>query len=160
MLMLMSLRARFSDLVDCLKFEVRGERATVTVREMKTSRRSKARLPVTLHGPTRWVTGGEWMKIFLKRREEMNIPFPEFPLFPARIKGEWVKKQGRLQDYNSALKMVLATVSNKSGVVATSHGLKATTLEWSCAYGLKEDERAALGYHIGKAKDVTVWVYA
>eukprot|EP00973_Karenia_brevis_P046500 6449889-Karenia_brevis.AAC.1 len=72
----------------------------------------------------------------------------------------WVGKQGRLQDFNSAIRLVLSTVYGKAGDLATSHGLKATMLSWCCAFGISEDFRAALGYHVGKQKAKTVWVYA
>eukprot|EP00973_Karenia_brevis_P074948 10414527-Karenia_brevis.AAC.1 len=38
--------------------------------------------------------------------------------------------------------------------------MKATILSWCCAFGISEDFRAALGYHVGKQKAKTVWVYA
>eukprot|EP00973_Karenia_brevis_P079811 11075169-Karenia_brevis.AAC.1 len=56
--------------------------------------------------------------------------------------------------------MLLSSLSSKSGAVATSHGLKATMLSWACDYGIAEDYRAALGYHVGKDKNPTVWVYS
>eukprot|EP00973_Karenia_brevis_P060300 8391255-Karenia_brevis.AAC.1 len=73
----MSLRARFSDLTTCLEFNVQGPRMMATVRETKTSRRSKARLPVILYGPTQWLTGLNWVQTFLEARERMGIPFPQ-----------------------------------------------------------------------------------
>eukprot|EP00973_Karenia_brevis_P028889 3983410-Karenia_brevis.AAC.1 len=90
----------------------------------------------------------------------MGIPFPQAPLFPAKEGPQWGSKQGRLQDFNAALRMVLSMVSNKAGAISSSHGLKATPLSWACAFGISEEDRAALGYHIGKTKNITVWAYA
>eukprot|EP00973_Karenia_brevis_P082652 11456874-Karenia_brevis.AAC.1 len=56
--------------------------------------------------------------------------------------------------------MVMAQMMHKPGSVATSHGLKATPLAWACAFGLAEEERTALGYHVGKTMNATVWAYA
>eukprot|EP00973_Karenia_brevis_P024247 3348456-Karenia_brevis.AAC.1 len=33
-------------------------------------------------------------------------------------------------------------------------------LSWACLFGISEDFRAALGYHVGKQKQASVWVYA
>eukprot|EP00973_Karenia_brevis_P004588 628079-Karenia_brevis.AAC.1 len=115
-----------------------------TVRETKTSRRSKARLPVTLFGPTQWLTGLNWVQTFLEARERMGIPFPQVPLFPIKEGNSWKKGQGRLQDFNAGMKMVMAQMMHKPGSVATSHGLKATPLAWACAFGIAEEERTAL----------------
>eukprot|EP00973_Karenia_brevis_P036214 4993332-Karenia_brevis.AAC.1 len=45
MLVMLSLRARFSDLTSCTKFEVLGDRLVATVDKTKTSQRTKSRLP-------------------------------------------------------------------------------------------------------------------
>eukprot|EP00973_Karenia_brevis_P001245 170384-Karenia_brevis.AAC.1 len=34
--------------------------------------------------------------------------------------------------------------------LATSQGLKATVLAWANSYGIPVDDRAALGYHLGR----------
>eukprot|EP00973_Karenia_brevis_P006535 888944-Karenia_brevis.AAC.1 len=90
----------------------------------------------------------------------MGIPFPQVPLFPIKEGNQWKKGQGRLQDFNAGMKMVMAQMMHMPGSVATSHGLKATPLAWTCAFGLSEEERTALGYHVGKSMNATVWVYA
>eukprot|EP00973_Karenia_brevis_P009406 1271396-Karenia_brevis.AAC.1 len=33
-------------------------------------------------------------------------------------------------------------------------------LSWACTFGLDEEERSALGYHVGRQTNATVWVYA
>eukprot|EP00973_Karenia_brevis_P060638 8433675-Karenia_brevis.AAC.1 len=42
----------------------------------------------------------------------------------------------------------------------SSHSLKATLLSWACAFGLDEETRSALGYHVGKQRGRSVNVYA
>eukprot|EP00973_Karenia_brevis_P007124 965809-Karenia_brevis.AAC.1 len=126
MLMLLSLRARFSDINCCERFERVGNRITLTVTKTKTSARSKERLPVTLVGPVCLTTGGDWVREFLKRREDLGIPFPATPLFPSKEGERWTGTSGRLQDFNAAMRMILTEMSDRKGGVATSHGLKAT----------------------------------
>eukprot|EP00973_Karenia_brevis_P075710 10521193-Karenia_brevis.AAC.1 len=75
-LMLLMLRARFSDLHRTLDIEVKDERVTVTVESTKTSAKSKARLPVTLIGSVKGLTGGDWLSGILEGRKKIGLPFP------------------------------------------------------------------------------------
>eukprot|EP00973_Karenia_brevis_P087322 12106847-Karenia_brevis.AAC.1 len=61
MLMLMSLRARFSDLHPCESFDLEGDKVIATVKETKTSRRFNNRLPVKFFGLRLLTTGQDWI---------------------------------------------------------------------------------------------------
>eukprot|EP00973_Karenia_brevis_P024884 3429814-Karenia_brevis.AAC.1 len=81
---MLALRARSSDLKTVLDLERSGNRFTVTVESTKTSSRSQLRLPITLVGPVSLTTGHDWLSVFLKKREELGIPFPGTPFFPMK----------------------------------------------------------------------------
>ena len=159
-LLLISLRARYSDLRDIRTVSVTKEIIEVEVGGTKTSRRSNSNLPIVLIGPRTLSSGLDWWSAFDESRNRQGIPFPTFPLFPELSTGQWGRQQGRLADFNNAMAMVLSGVGYVADIFPTSHGLKATMLAWACRYGLPEESRAALGYHIGRQKPGTVQIYA
>eukprot|EP00973_Karenia_brevis_P013786 1871216-Karenia_brevis.AAC.1 len=59
MLVLLSLRARYSDLAGCSMFSVTPTTLKATVDGTKTSRRLGDRLPVNLVGPSKMTTEGD-----------------------------------------------------------------------------------------------------
>ena len=56
--------------------------------------------------------------------------------------------------------MILSSVGYTPDEFPSSQGLKATLLAWACRYGIPEESRAALGYHVGRQKLGIVQVYA
>ena len=132
----------------------------VEVKVTKTSRKVSQKLPVTLRGPRRLTTGQDWWPKYDEARGRTGIPFQAFPLFPYRTEGGWGASQGRLADFNEAMAMILSSVGYSLDEFPSSQGLKATFLAWACRYGIPEESRAALGYHVGRQKPGTVQVYA
>eukprot|EP00973_Karenia_brevis_P075651 10510219-Karenia_brevis.AAC.1 len=141
-------------------FEAKRNRLEALVESTKTSKKLGDRLPIKLIGPRFLVTGEDWFGAYDHLRTAAGIPFPAYPLFPAKRSGRWVQEAARVQDFNQGIKLVTASLGFPLANSSSSHGMKATLLAWACEFGMREDLRAALGYHRGKGKDSTVKVYS
>lgn len=157
-LILLSLRSRFNDF-NPNDFQTNEAEIVVQVDKTKTAQ-SKTRLGLTMIGPSSLTLGAEWLDKYLDRRTQMGIPMPTFPLFPAGSGEGWCEVPGRLQDFNNNLRALLGDLGIADHYKYSSHSLKATLLSWACAYGMKRDTRAALGYHVGEKKMTSVQAYS
>ena len=160
MLLMLSLRARFSDFRRVTQVTVTRNVIEVEVTVTKTSRKVSQNLPLVLRGPRVLTSGQDWWQKYDLARINAGIPFPSYPLFPYRTGEAWGPSQGRLTDFTEAMALIFSSVGFTPDVFPTSHGLKATFLAWACKFGIDKEAREALGYHVGSPKPGTVQVYA
>ena len=136
MLLMLSLRARFSDFRSIVNVEVTRFTIEVEVSVTKTSRKVSQSLPLVLRGPRLLTTGQDWWPMYDAAGVKAGIPFPRYPLFPFKSEDGWGASQGRLTDFTEAMAMVFSSVGYTPDNFPTSHGLKATLLAWACKFGI------------------------
>ena len=86
-LLMLSLRARFSDFRSIVQVSVSKNLIEVEVNVTKTFRKVSSGLPVILRGPRLLTTGQDWWPSYDAARIRAGIPFPRFPLFPCKADG-------------------------------------------------------------------------
>ena len=159
-LLMLSLRARYSDFRQIVQVSISTNVIEVEVSVTKTSRKVSRSLPLIWRGPRLLTMGQDWWPKFDKARVRAGIPFPTYPLFPFRNEEGWGGSQGRPTDFNEAMALVFSDVGFTPDEFPSSHGLQATMLAWACRYGIPKESREALGYHVGCQKPGTVQIYA
>ena len=98
-------------------------------------------------GVRKLTTYTDWFGIWMQLRLDAGIPWPQWPLYPARVREKWSNKAGRLNDFNLELKSLAARARVVSFHAIRSHSCKATLLGWCASFGVSMETRAALGYH-------------
>ena len=68
--------SRFSDLGNCVDYEIEKDRVVVQVSVTKTSGKMCDRLPLLLVGPDKLLLSSKWFESFLELRKTLGIPFP------------------------------------------------------------------------------------
>ena len=147
LLLLVSGRLRYSDLDGAFGLHVSDQKWHLTVVKTKTSGLVGDRLPLEVMGPRFLTTDAQWLRSYLDMRSQLQIPFPDFPLFPARTNGVFCKQAGNVGQFNIALQSVLKRANVENAFSFTSHGCKATLLSWMAHWGADPETRSILGYH-------------
>ena len=113
LLLMLCTRARGSDLKAAFNVNYRaGNTITVEVPETKTSGVGD-RLPQVLSGCLDLVHGVEWFASWMRLRSDQGIPWPEWPIFPARLKSGWSRFSAKLGDVNQVMRLILASKSSR-----------------------------------------------
>ena len=155
-LLMVYLRARYSDGNNILDVEFQKDSVVVTISKTKTVGVGN-RLPLDMVAPKQTVSGVNLFKNFLDMRSELEIPLGEYPLIPAYDGESWLRKPARVSDFNKALNAISVLLDIQ--VKPTSHSGKATLLSFCAKFGLDPTIRKALGYH-ADGKDNSMQSYA
>ena len=158
-LILLYLRARYSDVISIINVSLESTLLVIQVRGTKTSRLYTDRLPVHLVAPRNTLSGSDWIKTFLDWRRDIGVELGQFPLMPSYSNDQWEKHLAELADFNMQLKNSLAICQVTNPFCRTSHSAKGFMLNLASKAGLPKPTRQALGYH-KQASDRSVNAYS
>ena len=164
---LLNLRARFSDVANCVD-EPQLDVSTIesyfeiSVMDTKVSRKDKRRKVLPLIGSAVGISGRPWVAEWLALRKKHGLRAKEGPLFTAvRSSGEWTECRLRSSEAAVWFRLILDKVdtirqetskdSLPCKVLATqktgTHCCKITYLSWASKAGMSVVDSTMLGYH-------------
>ena len=147
----------FGDLQYVVSTKIEEEFVRAVVSQTKTSDMIKDRLVLELLAPRLLLSGRDWFRQIMERRQAIGIPLVSWQALPVYLKGHWQNKPASLRDFNPLLKQLLESLAC---TVTSSHGLKATLLAFASSAGLEPHSRAALGYHKIAGESAAVRAYS
>ena len=121
-------------------------------------------LGLPLVAPVKGLGTGIWGRDFLTVAEEAGASLKNVfhsPLFPApESNGGWSDRCISTKEVTAWYRMILSKAGFDNLDALTAHGCKATLLSMASKYGMSEDDRAILGYHMRKNQRTSIAVYS
>ena len=148
MLLLISLRARFGDLVGVIAVWIENELIVLQPSKTKTSKKDRSRLFLEMLGPVFLFSGQPWFETHMYARTNEGIPYPEWETVPVFNGRYYTNLPARGDDYNRAIQQLCAELGFVKAPQITGHTGKASMITFAGTRGMTSVAKSILSYHV------------